>query len=119
MFDELNRGMEQFNNPKEDALNEQDTKLVVDTMDSIVSELVDDYFKDFTKGESKAAALALLSDRINNKGSQNRAILLQNAKRKIDARLAELRDDLGSTTTVPLSSVKTLSSFINLFFKDS
>lgn len=109
MFDELNRGIAQVRNPKEDALNVQDSMLIVDTMDSIISELIDDYHDEIVKGSTKAGALALLSQTASPKGVQNRAVLYKKVKARLEERIETLRNELGATSAIPFSNMESLA----------
>lgn len=62
LFDELNRGIEQVNNDQEDALDEIDSALVVESLDSLLSTVVDSTFE---KKGALDAAVSIISNEKN------------------------------------------------------
>lgn len=62
-LDELNRGIEQINNNEEDALNDMDSDLVIETMDSLLATVIDNTYE---KKSALDAALSIISNE-NNK----------------------------------------------------
>jgi hypothetical protein len=62
-LDELNRGIEQVNNNQEDALDEIDSALVIESLDSLLSTVVDNTFE---KKGALDAAISIISNE-NNK----------------------------------------------------
>jgi hypothetical protein len=62
-LDELNRGIEQVNNDQEDALDEIDSALVIESLDSLLSTVVDNTFE---KKGALDAAVSIISNE-NNK----------------------------------------------------
>jgi energy-coupling factor transporter ATP-binding protein EcfA2 len=85
MWNVLNRGPETINNKEQDALNQQDGKLVANSIDSIFSELID---KSASRGVSKAGSIAILSDSYKNaEGVTNKEAAYTYAKNRIQKQL--------------------------------
>jgi predicted NAD-dependent protein-ADP-ribosyltransferase YbiA (DUF1768 family) len=81
----LDRGPETINNKNEEALNSQDGKLIVNSIDSVFSEVID---KQASKGVSKAGSIAVLSDDYKNAdGITNKELAYGYAKKKFIAQL--------------------------------
>ena len=110
MFDLLNRGAEQVGNKKKEALNRKDSDQFVESMDSLISELVDlDYTNKKKKAalqndadlESKSGVIKIMKDK------RNRTILYQHVKTRMEKKLKSYRESLGQITKVPFDSLST------------
>ena len=85
MWNVLNRGPETINNKNEEALNSQDGKQIVNSIDSIFSEVID---KQASKGVSKAGSIAVLSDDYKNAdGISNKELAYGYAKKRFISQL--------------------------------
>jgi hypothetical protein len=61
MFDELNRGIENAVSPKEDALNKQDATLVTESIDSALSEIIDEINSDTSNKNGKSGTVRIFA----------------------------------------------------------
>ena len=85
MWNVLDRGPETINNKNEEALNSQDGKQIVNSIDSIFSEVID---KQASKGVSKAGSIAVLSDDYKNAdGISNKELAYGYAKKRFISQL--------------------------------
>jgi hypothetical protein len=92
MFDILNRGAEAINDPNVQILSRQDSNLVKESMDSIISQLVDIVNNEQTvQGNPKSATLKLLLD------SRNRKTLYETVKETLTDRLEFYKTKLENT----------------------
>lgn len=103
MFDLLNRGVENVNFKKEDALNRQDANAVSESIDSALSELIDNVN---TEGNrfGKAATLKLLS------GDRNKKAAYEEVRKMFEKNLANLRENLGYKPLTQFDNLKTLEN---------
>jgi hypothetical protein len=117
MWEILNRGVERVNNKEEIALSKQDSNLISDSIDSLISETIDEEFEQRKlegSGTAKSTTLKLLSTEKNideETGTEytNRDITYAIVKDKLQNKLNELRSKLGKITDKPFSSLKTLN----------
>lgn len=87
-FKQLNRGARNVNNPKRDALSIQDSKLIVESIDSIMSEVVDDLYMARRKNNESSlnsGTLNLLLD------ENNKAVAYKIVKKRLEERLETLK----------------------------
>jgi hypothetical protein len=116
MFDELNRGISQERNRKEDALSVQDSNLIVESIDSILSEVIDEMsVRSGNVPGSKAGTLKILSDKKTKKlvdgveqTVSNRDVAYKLVKMRLEKQLEARKKELGSITEVPFNSIETL-----------
>ena len=99
MWDMLNRGIERVDARGEDALSRQDSILISESIDSIISELVDNLNKGFNK---KSSTIKLLTD------PENRAIAYESVKEILEDKLKLFKEDLGTITNTPFNSLSTI-----------
>ena len=85
MWDILNRGVEDVANPKNDSLNRQDSMLIAESIDSIISESID---KMNNKIGIKSATLRMLNI------DENRVMLYDVVNKTLQKRLNEVKQDL-------------------------
>jgi hypothetical protein len=71
MFDILNRGIQSSVQPKEDALNKQDATLVTDSIDSALSEVIDDVNTDSDNTNGKSGTIRVLATDKNKAAAYN------------------------------------------------
>jgi predicted NAD-dependent protein-ADP-ribosyltransferase YbiA (DUF1768 family) len=112
MMYELDRGVRQVTNPREDALSPQDSELAVDSIDSIFSQLIDDIYTKRKqaaelKGELdnglKAASIVMLVE------PAKRAWMYEKAKGRLEAKLKAEQDKLESTEAdIDFNSINTI-----------
>lgn len=96
MFDVLNRGINNVNLPKEDALNKQDAVLVSESIDSVISEIVDEVNNDPSNNYGKSATLKLLTK------SQNKVQLYELVRQRFQERLKQIQGEgPGKITYMP------------------
>lgn len=110
-WDILNRGVERVDNKIEDALSNQDSSLVTASFDSVLSETIDQ-LNDANNGV-KSGTLRLLSDKkfIDPKTgleTSNRDKVYGIVKQKFQARLDQLRAELGPITDTSFDTFDTL-----------
>ena len=122
MWDMLNRGPESISNKEEDFLNRQDGILVVQSIDSVFSSIID---KNAKTTNNKAGAVAILSDQyITSSGVSNRDAAYAMAKKQIANQLnafVEEAKSIGSPQTpeedarldVVKNNIRILSAAIN------
>ena len=96
LFGELNRGAEQVRNKKEIALNRQDSNLVVESIDSIISELIDEV--SISRG-LKGGTVAMF------KNDNNKTALYKQVKQILQERLDSLRKELNIEAPSVISKV--------------
>ena len=99
MFDELNRGVERVDNPKDDALSRQDSMLIVDSIDSIFSNMIDDLNKGFG---TKAATTKALID------PDNKAIVYDEIKNIFKEKISEFKSQLGKINKKSFNTIQDL-----------
>ena len=87
MFDILNRGINNVNLPKEDALNKQDAVLVSESIDSVISEIVDEVNNDPSNNYGKSGTLKLLTK------SQNKVQLYELVRQRFQERLRQIQGE--------------------------
>jgi predicted NAD-dependent protein-ADP-ribosyltransferase YbiA (DUF1768 family) len=113
MMYELDRGVRQVTNPREDALSPQDSELAVDSIDSIFSQLIDDIYNkkkqaaelkgDLDNG-LKAASIVMLVE------PTKRAWMYEKAKGRLEAALKAEQSKLESTEAdIDFNNIKTLA----------
>lgn len=99
MWDMLNRGVERIDARGEDALSRQDSILLSESIDSIISEMIDKLNSGFGV---KSSSIKLLTD------PENRAIAYSEVKEVLQEKLKEFKDELGSVTITDFNSLKTI-----------
>jgi len=99
MWDMLNRGIERVDARGEDALSRQDSILINESIDSVISGLVDSLNEGFGK---KSSTIKLLTD------PENRAVAYESVKEIFQDKLKEFQDELGSITLTPFSALETI-----------
>jgi hypothetical protein len=102
MFDILNRGIEDVNNKKEDVLNFQDSQLISNSIDSIISEIIDEQEK---FSNLKSGVLTILSDKISPNGLTNKQVLYGQVKIRLEDLLAKLNLEI-SEFTEPINDIE-------------
>jgi hypothetical protein len=98
-WDILNRGIERVDARGDDALNRQDSILINESIDSIISEMVDDLNEGFGR---KSSTIKLLTD------PENRAVAYESVKEILQDRLKQFKGELGNISQVPFNSINTL-----------
>ncbi len=95
MFDILNRGIENVTDKKEDVLNFQDSQLISNSIDSIISEIIDEQEK---LSNLKSGVLTILSDKISPNGLTNKQVLYGQVKIRLEDLLAKLNLEISEFT---------------------
>jgi len=99
MFSMLDRGVNTVDGTKSEALNFQDSAELVNSIDSIISQIIDDTYADsvaFAKQQnldkvaSKAGAVKLLTD------ERNKKVAYEMVKERLEARYKEIQDEIKS-----------------------
>jgi hypothetical protein len=103
MYDILNRGIGNAKAPKEDALNKQDSTLVTESIDSAISEIVDEVNNDASNEYGKAATLKILSK------SENKVVLYELVNQKFRDKLKSIQDSLTYKPAVAFETLKDIS----------
>lgn len=112
-FFELDRGISKLNKPSDSALSNQDSRLISDTMDMVISDIIDDqyYYKLEEAAETgnynslKSGTIGLLTD------PSERAVTYTIIKERLEERLQEFRDQLHLQEGItPFSEIKKLES---------
>jgi hypothetical protein len=101
MWDLLNRGIEKVDDREVDVLTKQESNLVSNTIDSILSEYVDANYDNRLSNSSevtKSGTLVLLSEQKDEDGITNRSKAYGYVKAVLEDRLDELNDELESIT---------------------
>ena len=101
MFDILNRGIVQVGNKNEPALNDKDANVVNESLDSVISDIVDESFE---VNKTKTGTTKIITDK------NNREVAYQIAKLKFEERLKTLRGKLTITPENPFASFETLKN---------
>jgi len=113
MWDILNRGTEQVSNKKEDALNRQDSNIFSSSMDSLLSEFVDDMFSKTKKAraaqvpsqlETKSGTIQLL---LNPK---LKSIAYASIKIDLENKLKDWKEKLGPISLKPFNEITTVKA---------
>ena len=108
MFDILNRGIMQVGSKNEPALSQRDSEIVNDSVDSLMSEVVDDNFDLRRQADpltaNKSGTTKIITD------LENREVAYEIIKEKFKERLKTLRDKLKTTPEKPFASFKTLQN---------
>lgn len=87
MWNILDRGPESLTNNKEEFLNSQDGKVVVQSMDSVLSDLIDRTARN-SKNNNKAGTIAILSPKyVNKDGVSNRDLAYNYVKNQFIKKL--------------------------------
>jgi hypothetical protein len=87
MWDMLNRGVESIENPQNDSLNRQDSMLVSESIDSVISEMIDDLNSGFGV---KSATMRVLNT------PENRIIAYETVKKKFQEKLNGIKQTLAN-----------------------
>jgi predicted NAD-dependent protein-ADP-ribosyltransferase YbiA (DUF1768 family) len=111
-FFNLDRGVRSVVNSRESVLSEQDAKLMVDSMDMIISEMIDDLFtyrKASGETESlRSGTLAMLLD------PEQRAFTFTYVKEKLQEKLKEFKDQLEhQDNVVTINKINKLEKDVN------
>jgi hypothetical protein len=101
MFDMLNRGIVRSDKPKDDALSRQDSGLIVDSIDSVLSETIDKLNDNYGV---KSSTTKLLTD------PQNKAIAYDVVKEEFLNKIAKFKEDLGNTAKVSFNSFNSVQN---------
>jgi exodeoxyribonuclease-5 len=108
MFDILNRGIMQVGSKNEPALSPRDSEIVNDSVDSLLSEVVDDSFDLRRQADpltaNKSGTTKIITD------LENREVAYEIVKEKFKERLKTLRDKLKTTPEKPFASFNTLQN---------
>jgi hypothetical protein len=98
MFDSLNRGPQRVDNRKEQALSKADADKAVESLDSILSDYIDE-IHDVRKSQGdanlKSGSIALLSSQVGEDGITNKERLYDYAKSEFQDKLEYWQDQLG------------------------
>ena len=113
MFDILNRGAEQVSNKKEDSLNRQDSNIFSSSMDSLLSQFIDDTFS-----KTKKARAAQIPSQLETKSGTIQLLLNPKLKEiayasiKIDLqdKLKYWKDQLGPISVKPFNEITTVKA---------
>jgi hypothetical protein len=109
----LNRGISKLNRPSDTALSDQDSRLVSDTMDMIMSDFVDDWYKERLEeaeetgnyNSLKSGTIGLLID------PEHRALMYEVIKERLQDQLDIFKKDLHSQEGItPFSEIQKLES---------
>jgi hypothetical protein len=100
-WDILNRGIVQVSNKNEPALNNKDANIVNESLDSVISDIVDESFK---INKTKTGTTKIITDK------NNREVAYQIAKLKFEEKLKTLRNKLKITPEKPFVSFNTLQN---------
>lgn len=95
IFDELDRGIPRADKQADDALSRQDSTLVSDSIDSVLSDIIDQLNDGF---KAKASTLKLLTD------TDNKVIAYEEVKTIFKRRVDAFKKELGSVNTVSFNS---------------
>jgi predicted kinase len=101
VLDELNRGIEQVKNSTEDALNDMDSATVVESLDSLLGEVIDGAFKE--KGALDASVSIITNE--NNKSK-----FFEFARRRFLDDIEKIKNELNLKPTIPFNSFKTIQN---------
>ena len=109
----LNRGISKLNRPSDSALSDQDSRLVSDTMDMIISDFVDDWYRERVEeaeetgnyNSLKSGTIGLLID------PEHRALMYEVIKERLQDKLDEFKEQLHSQEGItPFSQIEALES---------
>ena len=101
LFDELNRGIEQVNNDQEDALDEIDSALVIESLDSLLSTVVDNTFE---KKGALDAAVSIISN------ENNKSQFFDFARKRFLKDIENIQGQLNVKPAVSFNSFETLQN---------
>ena len=99
MFDELNRGIARADKQSDDALSRQDSTLVSDSIDSVLSNIIDQLNAGF---KAKASTLKLLTD------SDNKAIAYEEVKNTFIKQIDKFKKELGPINSVSFNTFNSI-----------
>jgi hypothetical protein len=104
MFDILNRGITQTENKNEIALNQKDTNDVVESIDSVISDIIDEqYQREKSSGkDNKAGTTKIITD------LNNRKVAYQIARLKFIEKIDEIKSRLKIAPEKPFTSFNTI-----------
>jgi len=104
MFDILNSGIKQTENKNEIALNQKDTNDVVESIDSVISDIIDEqYQREKSSGkDNKAGTTKIITD------LNNRKVAYQIAKLKFIEKIDEIKSRLKIAPEKPFTSFSTI-----------
>jgi len=109
----LNRGISKLNRPSDSALSDQDSRLVSDTMDMVMSDFVDDWYRERLEeaeetgnyNSLKSGTIGLLID------PEHRAFMYEVIKERLEDKLKEFKEQLHSEPGItPFSKIEKLKS---------
>jgi hypothetical protein len=101
VLDELNRGIEQVKNSTEDALNDIDSATVIESLDSLLGEVIDGAFKE--KGALDASVSIITNE--NNKSK-----FFEFARKRFLSDIEKIKNELNLKPTIPFNSLKTIQN---------
>ena len=101
VLDELNRGIEQVKNSTEDALNDIDSATVIESLDSLLGEVIDGAFKE--KGALDASVSIITNE-------SNKSKFFEFARRRFLDDIEKIKNELNLKPTIPFNSFKTLQN---------
>lgn len=104
MFDILNRGIPQANNKNEVALNQKDASDVTESIDSVLSDIVDEQFErqKNSGNDTKAGTTKIVTD------PNNRKVAYKIAKLKFQEKIDQIKSKLKITPEKPFASFSTI-----------
>ena len=109
----LNRGISKLNKPSDSALSDQDSRLVSDSMDMIISDFIDDWYREGLEeaketgnyNSLKAGTIGLLID------PEHRSLMYEVIKERLQEKLDKFKDELHSQEGItPFSEIQKLTS---------
>jgi hypothetical protein len=109
----LNRGISKLNRPSDSALSDQDSRLVSDTMDMVISDFVDDWYRERVEeaeetgnyNSLKSGTIGLLID------PEHRALMYEVIKERLQDQLDIFKNELHSQEGItPFSEIQKLES---------
>ena len=100
-LDDLNRGIPQVNNKEEDALDDNDSAVVIETLDSLMGDVIGATFK--SKG-ALDAAISIISN------ENNKSQFFDFAKKRFQKDVERIKNELNLTPTIPFNSFETLQN---------
>jgi|688.fasta_scaffold00608_29 hypothetical protein len=100
-LDELNRGIEQVNNNQEDALDDVDSATVIESLDSLLSTVIDTTYE---KKGALDAAVSIISN------ENNKSQFFDFAKKKFLKDIENIQGQLNVKPTVSFNSFETLQN---------
>jgi hypothetical protein len=100
-LDDLNRGIERTDNKQEDALDDTDSAVVVESLDSLMGEVVDATFK--SKGALDASVSIITNE-------TNKSKFFEFARKRFIKDVERIKNELNLKPTIPFNSFETLQN---------